>query len=508
MPTFSSAFRSKTFLIASSARSLGPLTLVAAASLVGCEVGPNYQPPGEHMPATWVAPPTTRASITVQEPLQVEKWWTTFKDPVLDSLVRRAVQSNLNVKIAAERVRAARASVCIATSGLFPLFQGTGSYNHSLNSANKTTVRTPSGGTRTIDAKAKDFWQGGFDATWEIDVFGGVRRGVESAYATYEATVEDRRDVLVSLLGELATDYVQLRGFQQQVTIGEENLAAQQRTLQATLENKAIGRGTGLDVANSEAQVASTNASVASFQNLVQQQIYAISVLLGEEPAALLPELSSEVQIPIAPPLVPVGLPSELLRRRPDIRRAERQLAAATADIGVATADLFPHLGLNGSVSVGGTRFENLGNWGTSVLSIGPSLNWAIFDAGRIWSNIEVKNALQAEALLAYRQTILTALQDVETALTAYAQEQQRRALLADAVAANQRAVTYANELWNAGTKDFLNVLVAQQSLYGAQNALVQSNQAVATDLVAIYKALGGGWEVGEPPSTTQPVGQ
>jgi NodT family efflux transporter outer membrane factor (OMF) lipoprotein len=460
------------------------------------------------MPATWVAPPTTRASITVQEPLQVEKWWTTFNDPVLDSLVRRAVQSNLNVQIAAERVRAARATVCIAGSGLFPLFQGTGSYTRSLNAANRTTATTPGGGTRTIGAKDQDFWRGGFDATWEIDIFGGIRRGVESASATYEATIEDRRDVLVSLLGELATNYVQLRGFQQQVIIGQENLAAQERTLQATRENKAIGRGTGLDVANSEAQVASTSASIAGFQNLVQQQIYVISVLLGDEPASLLQELSTESQIPIAPPLVPVGLPSELLRRRPDIRRAERQLAAATADIGVATADLFPHLGLNGSVSVGGSRFENLGNWGTRVLSIGPSFNWAIFDSGRIWSNIEVRNAIQAQALLIYRQTILTALQDVESALTAYAQEQQRRALLADAVAANQRAVAFAQELYATGKENFLNVLVAQQSLFGSQNALVQSNQAVASDLVAIYKALGGGWEVGEPVSTTRPVKQ
>jgi NodT family efflux transporter outer membrane factor (OMF) lipoprotein len=504
MPTFSSVTRYYATRVAR-----GTIAgLLGFAILTGCEVGPNYSPPQEHMPATWVAPPTTRASITVQEPLQVEKWWTTFQDPELDSLVRRAVQSNLDVKLAAERIRAARATICIAGSTLLPFFNGNGAYTHSLNAANRTTLTLPSGKTRTFDAKAQDFWTGGFDASWEIDIFGGIRRGVEAATANYEATVEDRRDVLVSLLGELATDYVQLRGFQQQVKIGQENLTAQQRTLQATRENKDIGRGTGLDVANSEAEVAGTGASVANFQSLVQQQIYAISVLLGEEPATLLEELSTESQIPIAPPLVPVGLPSELLRRRPDIRRAERQLAAATANIGVAVSDLFPHLGLNGSVSVGGSRFSNLGNWDNRVLSIGPSFNWAIFDSGAIWSNIEVSNAAQAQALLTYRKTILTALQDVETSLTAYAQEQQRRALLADAVAANQRAVAFAIELWNAGTKDFLNVLVTQESLFGAQNALVQSNQAVATDLVAIYKALGGGWEVGEPSTTTQPARQ
>ena len=378
--------------------------------------------------------------------------------------------------------------------------------HRAINLADKRTITTPSG-THTTGANATDTWSGGFDATWEADIFGGLRRGVESAYANLlEATVEDRRDVLVTLLAEVATDYIQLRGFQQQVKIGQDNLAAQSHTLEVTREKKGFGVVSGLDVANSEAEVASTSAQIALFQNLVQQQIYAISVLLGDEPTALIQELSPEAEIPIAPPLVPVGLPAELLRRRPDIRRSERLLAAATADIGVATADLFPHFGLNGSLTVGGARVENLGNLGKSALSFGPSFNWAIFDGGRIWSNIEVKNAVQAQALLQYHQTVLTALQDVESALTAYAQEQQRRAQLVESVAANQRAVAFAQELYGEGVKDFLNVLVSQESLLSAQNALVQSNQAVAANLVAIYKALGGGWEVGERAPTTRPV--
>lgn len=479
--------------------------LAAVTLFAGCEVGPNYQRPAQHMPSTWVAPPTTQASITVQEPLQVARWWTTFNDPELDSLVRRAVSSNLDVLMAEQRIRSARAFLGIATAGFFPVVKTNGSYSRSFNAANKRVVATPSGGTRTIDAKGQDLWRGGFDATWEIDIFGGVRRNIEVVSANYEATIEDRRDVLVTLLGELATAYVQLRGYQQQVLIGQENLTAQVRTLEATRDKVNFGTGTKLDVANQEAEVASTRAQLATYQSLVQQQIYLISVLLGEEPAALLPELSQQAQIPVAPPLVPVGLPSELLRRRPDIRRAERQLAATTADIGVATADLFPKFALNGNLSVGGSRYQNLGNWGTRVWSFGPSFSWPLFDTGAIWNNIEQKKAQQSESLLFYRQTVLTALREVEVALTAYAQEQQRRAALAESVAANQRAVAYANQLWNIGTKDFLNVLVAQQSLYSAQNQLVQSNQAVATDLVAIYKALGGGWEIGEP-ATTQPV--
>ena len=471
------------------------IAALSGATAVGCKVGPNYETPKQHMPATWVSPPTTRASITVQEPLQVEKWWTTFNDPELDSLVRRAVKSNLNLQIASERVRAARATVCISSAPLFPIFNANGAYTRTNIETNHRAVNT-------------DLWRGGFDATWELDVFGGVRRGVEAAYANYESTVEDRRDVLVSLLAELATDYIRLRGFQQQVKISQENLTAQERTLKATQESKDFGKASGLDVANSEAEVASTKASIATFESVAQQQIYAIGVLLGEEPTSLIQELAPQGDIPIAPPVVPVGLPADLLRRRPDIRRAERDLAAATANIGVATADLFPRFGLNGTLTLGGPNFPDVFNWGTHVAGIGPTFNWTIFDAGRIWSNIEVSNAQQQQALLSYRLTILSALQDVETSLTAYAQEQQRRAQLVDAVAANQRAVSLAQEAFQIGNRDFLNVIVAQQSLLSAQNLLVQSNQAVGTDLVAIYKALGGGWEVGEPEATTQPVRQ
>jgi NodT family efflux transporter outer membrane factor (OMF) lipoprotein len=490
-----SNFSSAKFFPASRVYCLGLIAVGLVAMIAGCKVGPNYETPKQHMPAAWVSPPTTRASITVQEPLKVENWWTTFNDPELNSLVERAVKSNLSLAIASERIRAARATVCISSAPLLPLFTANGAYTRTNSETNHHALNT-------------DLWHGGFDATWELDVFGGVRRGVESANAAYESTIEDRRDILVSLLGELATDYVRLRGFQQQVKISQENLTAQERTLRLTQDKKAIGTATGLDVANSEAEVAGTRASIATFESTAQQQIYAIAVLLGEEPTALLQELAPVGDIPLAPPVVPVGLPADLLRRRPDIRRAERDLAAATADIGVATADLFPRFGLNGTLTMGGPNFPDVFNWGKHVATFGPTFNWTIFDAGQIWSNIEVKNAQQQQALLNYRLTVLSALADVETSLTAYAQEQQRRAQLADSVAANQRAVSLAQEAFELGQRDFLNVIVAQESLLNAQNLLVQSNQAVATDLVAIYKALGGGWEVGEPTATTQPVRQ
>lgn len=470
--------------------------LLSAMLCLGCTVGPNYQPPAEHMPSAWVSPPTTQASITIQEPVQVERWWTTFNDPILDSLIHRAVRSNIDVQLATERIRQSRAVLGIATAGFFPVVDANGSLSHSFNAA---------GGTAGVKPKTHDLWQAGFDSTWELDIFGGVRRNIEAANASFQAAVEDRRDVLVTLLGDVATDYIQLRGFQQQILIAQENLTAQTRTLQIASTKQQIGINSGLDLANAQAQVATTKSEIPTFQRESQQVIYALSVLLGEEPAALIPELSPQSAIPVAPPIVPVGLPSELLRRRPDIRRAERQLAAATAQVGVAYADLFPRFTLNGDVSVGGSRFQNLGNWGTRAWAFGPSVSWPVFDAGAIWSNIDEQKSLQAQSLLSYRQTILNALQDVENALTAYAQEQQRREALAEAVAADQRAVAIATRGYQAGITDFLNVLVAQQSLFTAQDSLVLSNEAVGSDLVALYKALGGGWEVGEPP-TTKPV--
>jgi NodT family efflux transporter outer membrane factor (OMF) lipoprotein len=240
--------------------------------------------------------------------------------------------------------------------------------------------------------------------------------------------------------------------------------------------------------------------------------MYALSILLALPPTALEGELSAAAKIPDPPGVVPVGLPAELLRRRPDIRRAERQLAAATAQIGVATADLYPKFSLGGNLSVGGNNFPALGNWANRSWSVGPNASWTLFDAGAIRSNIDVQNSLAAQALTAYRKTVLTGLQEVQNALVAYAREQRRRAALTDAVAANQRSVELATRKYAlGGTTDFLSVLVAQGSLFGSQDALVQSNRNVAIDAIALYKALGGGWEIGEEipatrPSATRPV--
>jgi NodT family efflux transporter outer membrane factor (OMF) lipoprotein len=419
----------------------------------------------------------------------VDRWWSTFNDPILDSLINRAVRSNLDLLEAQSRIREARATRGIASSGLFPVFGTSGNMTRAGNAVG-----------------SQELWRGGFDASWEVDIFGGVRRQIEAATADIEAAVENRRAVTVSLVAEVAADYLFLRGFQQELVVAGQNLDIQIRNAAVARGKVQLGSGTGLDVSNADAQVASTRATIASFISQEQQQVYALSILLGLEPSALMQELQATGPIPVTPPIVPVGLPSELLRRRPDIRQAERQLAGQTARIGVAVADLFPRFSLTGSLNFQASRFQPMFNWNNRSWSFGPSVSWNIFDAGRIWSNVEVQNAIQEQALINYRRTVLIALQDVENALVAYAQEQQRRAALAEAVAANQKALEQATTLYRGGLTDFLRVIDAERSLFGTQDALVQSNRAVGTDLVALYKALGGGWEAVESGATTRPA--
>jgi outer membrane protein, multidrug efflux system len=459
--------------------------IVLCALAGGCEVGPDYHKPDVSTPAKWETPATTQASVPVQEPVELERWWTQFDDPELDSLVRRAVQSNLNVEAATERVRQARASLGVAKAGLIPTASSNGSLSRS----------------GTEKSVPQNLWQAGLDAAWEVDVFGGVRRSVEAANANLQASVEDRRDVLVTLLGEVATDYIQLRGLQQEIIIAGENLKAQKRNVDLTKDKQKLGTGTELDVVQAEEQVVSTTATIISFESQEQQAIYALSILLGLPPTALNEELRPPGEIPAPPDVVTVGMPSDLLRRRPDIRRVERQLGSASAQVGVATAQLFPSFSLTGSLGIQASHFGGLGNIGNSFWSFGPSISWPIFNPG-IWANVSVQNAVEEQALTLYKQTILNALLETQDGLVAYVKEQERREVLTEAVALDQKALVLARHRYQQGLTDFLAVLVAEQTLLSAQDGLVRSNQAVGIDVVAIYKALGGGWEAGEPATT------
>jgi NodT family efflux transporter outer membrane factor (OMF) lipoprotein len=463
--------------------------VTAVLLLAGCTVGPDYEKPTPNLPSDWTEKGSALDPVTsrvTRQAAAVAQWWKTFGDDELTSLIERAALSNLDLKLAEARVREARGLRGVSAGALLPAVNTGAGYSRNRFSEN---VPLPGVGSQG------NFYQAGFDASWEIDVFGGIRRSIESADAQVDASIEARRDVLVTLLAEVARNYLEVRGLQAQLGIARQNLDAQKKTLELTQARLQAGRAAELDVARAQAQVSATASQIPLLDSLRIQATHRLGVLLGREPGSLRGELMTTAKIPPPPPEVPVGLPSELLRRRPDLRRAERELAAATARIGVATADLYPKFSLTGVFALESVSASDFAKWGSRAWSVGPSIQWSIFQGGRILAKIEVENARQEQAAIVYERSILVALQEVEDALIAYAKEQSHRAELSDSVAANVKAVDLANQRYTQGLVDFLSVLDAQRSLYVAQDALVQSERRISEYLVALYKALGGGWE-------------
>jgi NodT family efflux transporter outer membrane factor (OMF) lipoprotein len=458
----------------------------ALALLAGCTVGPNYHPPETATPAQWSSP--AAGGETKGTPADAA-WWKTFNDSELDSLVSRAAESNLTLRAAAARVREARAQRGVAAADFGPNVNASGTYENERLSANGFPEFPPG------IPLGSEVYQAGFDAAWELDVFGGTRRAVEAANAAIASSEFGRRDTLVTLQAEVARNYIQARSFQRRLAIARQNIMAQQEVLDLTRDRFKSGLGSDLDVQESAALLASTQAQLPPLEAGFRQSAYRIGVLLGRPPGALLDELSAEAPIPAAPPEVPSGLPSDLMRRRPDIRQAERDLAAATARIGVATADWFPKFSLTGDIALQSISTSDWFTTGSRYWTAGPTVQWRIFDMGRIRANIRVQNARQEQALAGYEQTVLSAMEDVENALTAYAKEQNRHESLATAAQASQQALDISQQLYKNGLVDFLRVLDSQRSLYANQDALVQSDRDVALNLVALYKALGGGWQ-------------
>jgi NodT family efflux transporter outer membrane factor (OMF) lipoprotein len=524
--------------MSSSKLTFAALTTLAALGVGGCTVGPNYAPPKVPVPDHYgtTQPSATQPTTASAAPVDLARWWESFNDPMLNSLIERAVKSNLDLRVATSRVLESRAQRQIQTTGLFPVANASASYARDRFSKNGfyipgagaaqstgatagTTGRaansssgTGSGGSNSSSSNGLasafnrseiDTWQGGFDASWEIDLFGGVQRTIEAARADEQAAVDARRDTLVTLLAEVARNYIDVRGLQRELAIARDNVRSQQDTVELTRSRFKAGLATDLDVARAEAQVAMTQSQIPALETSRQQAVHHLGILLGQDPISLRAELTPDGPIPPPPPQVPVGLPSELLRRRPDIRRAERELASATANIGVATADLFPRFALTGGVGLAAGKVNEIFRTDSAYYSIGPAIQWRIFDAGRIQYNIRVQNARQQESLGTYQATVLRALEDVENALVGYDQERQRWQALAQAVNANQRAVDLAQQLYTKGLTDFLNVLESQRNLFASQDQLAQSERNLSSDVVALYKALGGGWESQEP--TRQP---
>jgi NodT family efflux transporter outer membrane factor (OMF) lipoprotein len=457
--------------------------VLAILILTGCAtVGPDYVPPDTSVSATWHT--QFKAGFTAEEmnPQTLAEWWTTLNDPELSRLIDRAVLGNLDLKKAMARVRESRARRGMAKADLFPTLDATGSANWSRS--NKDTG----------SGKTSDLFAATFDAGWELDIFGGVRRSVEAAEADLQANYEDLRNVLVSLIGEVALNYIEVRTFQTRLTVAEANLEAQNETYQLTLWRYQAGLSDELAVQQARYNLENTRSQTPTLRIGLEEAMNRLAVLLGEQPGKVHTELEERKPTPVPSLEVAVGVPADILRRRPDVRRAERQLVSQTARVGVATADLYPKFTLSGSIGLEALSLSNLSSSGSWTLSGGPKITWGIFKAGAIRQNIEAQSALQEQYLIAYEVAVLSALEEVENALVAYAEEQYRRDDLRKAMEAAKKAVDMAQHKYQAGLTDFSNVLDAQRSLLSFEDQLAQSDGAVTSNLVRLYKALGGGW--------------
>lgn len=459
--------------------------------LAGCfAVGPDYKSPAVAAPDVWSS--DLRRGLNVEEPeaQTLAQWWATFGDADLTNLVERAVTGNVDAQRAQARIREARARRGVAEAGLSPSLDLGGSATASRNSE------------ETGSALRRELYRTGFDASWEIDVFGGVRRSIEASQGDLEASVADYRDVLVSLVAEVALNYVEVRTFQTQLQVAEENLKAQAETLQLVEWRFAAGLVSSLDVEQAKANLENTRSQLPRLRSNIEAVKNRLAILLGIFPGMLEAQLAARKPIPEVPLEVAVGVPAEVLRRRPDVRRAERQLAAQTARIGVATADLYPKFSLPGSIGLEALSINHLLSAASRAWSLAGRFGWAVFKGGAIRQNIEVQNALQEQSLKQYETTILIALEDVENALAAFAEEQERRDALREATQAAQRAAELARDQYASGLIDFQVVLDAERSVLSFQDQLAQSQGQVSSNLISLYKALGGGWPpvAGMPP--------
>ncbi|WP_133645726.1 efflux transporter outer membrane subunit [Paraburkholderia flava] len=517
--------------------SLRVAPLLLSAAVTACTVGPDFKPPHTQTPATWhdtsrtadaanaaSAPSSRVVSNPTVDSDPDPRWWRSFGDPTLDSLIERAAQGNPDLQEAVLRIVEARTQVQSAAAQGLPNVRATASYQreqlgikgflesndvygkvNGLGAPNSPVNQIAPGSGAAVQHGANNLldqltspvnlWQAGFDASWELDLFGRVRRSVESAQAQTEAAEESRNDALLSLEAEVAQTYVQLRGAQTLRSITQSLVDQQNEIVGLTQSQAKVGLASQLDVKNATAQLAQTQAQLPQYDQQIAQSLNALAYLVGSPPGALDAELSAPGAVPPVPPTVPIGLPSTLARRRPDIRRAEANLHAATANVGVAVAQFYPDLSLSGNVGTRATNASDLSRWSHLFYSFGPSVSLPIFQGGALVSNLKLSKAQQAEAALDYRKTVLTALRDVDNALVVYRTDQTRRASLDDSVAAQQAAFELARDSYRKGIVTFINVLDAERQLAQARQQAAQGTVQVTTDLVALYKALGGGWQ-------------
>lgn len=471
---------------------------IAAAALTllaGCTVGPDYRTPDTPLPESWrqPAPPGPKLDAAADA-----AWWQSFDDPLLTQLIDRAVITNFDLERARAAIIEARALRSQAASTFYPSVDANASVTRSRQTSKGNTTSFGGFNLKTDDRSSiNTFYQAGFDAAWELDVFGRIQRSVEAAGAFAGAQTEAANDVRLTLIGDVARAYVDARGLQRRIEVTRQTIAAQRDTVDLTRARYQAGTGTGLDAVRAEAQLATFTAALPPLQTALAEDIHRLGVLTGQEPQALADLLEIPAPIPVADAVPSTGVPADLLRRRPDIREAERLLAQATANIGVAVADRYPSFTLPGSITLNNTKLLDMFTSVSLLWSVGPQVTVPVFDAGRRQAEVEVQRARQRQALASYRQTVLLSLEEVENALVALSQEKDRRESLQRSVAANTDAVSLSTELYTRGLGTFLDVLDAQRSLFETQSDLATSEAALSTDLVSLYKALGGDWSAG-----------
>ena len=469
-----------------SSRTKLPMVLLSLVLFTGCaSVGPDYRSPEMEIPTAWH---TADDPALLPQSKLVQQWWSLFNDPLLDRLIQAASQNNRDLMSAIARVEEARAKLGITRGERLPQVDAQGSVIRQETSDNGLSP----GVEETVYAA-------GATAGWELDLFGRIRRQVEAATADYEASAEDRTDVLISLYANVALTYLDIRTYQARLIAASANIGSQRSVLELTRSRYRHGLATALDVAQAERVLAGTEAEVPPLNIGLSQAVNALAVLLGQAPGSLAADLTTPAQIPLPPEKVTVGVPANLLRQRPDVRRAERQLASQTARIGVLKADLYPSFSLFGSLGFESIEAGDLFDADSRVFSFGPSLRWNIFSGGSVRQRIKAQDARTRQALFNYEQSVLNSLREVENALVAYIEDRTRLSALERSVAASRRSVKLATDLYKQGLVDFQQVLDAQRDQFSFENQLAAARGNSAANFVRLYAALGGGWDPQRP---------
>lgn len=457
--------------------------LIPFSLLSGCAmVGPDYQTPTPSAPAAWFQAAPSKDVARADAAGDLSEWWRTFNDPLLSALVEQGLRSSPDVRSAQARLRESRARRTVAGAGLYPELGASADARRSKSSE------------ETGGGSARNSFSAGFDASWELDVFGGTRRGIEAAEADLQSSEASLHDTRVSLAAEVALNYIELRTYQSRLKIARDNLASQAETLQLTVWRAQAGLVSSQDVEQARANHEQTRAQIPSLERSYAEAEHRLAILLGQAPGSLHERLAAAAAQPTAPASVAVGIPADTLRQRADVRAAERRLAAETARVGAAEAARYPSFNLSGSIGLEALTFSALGSGGAGAYSLLAGIGAPIFNAGRLRAGVEIQDAVREQALISYEQTVLTALSDVENALAALARSREREQALAAAAAAARNAALLARNQYSAGLIDFQSVLDTERSVLSVEDNLASTRADGISALIRLYKALGGGW--------------